>query len=474
MKAQLRVLTGGPAGTTHVFSKSEVVIGRHPQCDLQFDPLTDLQVSVRHAMLVRSGDRWIARDLQSSNGTFVNGYQITSDTQLDNTDQIRLGRDGPLMEFRLVHEGTRDTVRPQPAVPPPRATDSSQTPAIKAEGKRESKTEQRVRVEVARQTKRLRLGVMLLALVLVGVLAGARYVTYQQAKRADEEVAALQARIDSVLLVSSETIRQLEGQLSGLTAALQQSQRTARDLQNQLEVARASGNKEQIARLTTQLASVMTELSERQQAAEINYSDIRQANQFAIGLVFVQYENGETNTGTAFAIRSDATMVTNRHVLTGDGGNQRISRMAVQFAESEQVFPAHLIRLAPNANVDLALIKVDNITNAVAVISGINDRADTISTGAPLAVIGFPFGTELGLRPGTNRDIATTTLTPAILGQRRSDQWQVHGFGAPGASGSPIFDATGQLVAVLYGRPSGAENMILAIPAAVLTRFLDE
>ena len=145
-----------------------------------------------------------------------------------------------------------------------------------------------------------------------------------------------------------------------------------------------------------------------------------------------------------------------------------------QFAESEQVFPARLLRLSADSAVDLALIKVDRVQNTVPVVASINRRPDTIPSGAPLAVIGFPLGTELGLRPGTRRDIATTTLTPAILGQNRPNQWQVHGFGAPGASGSPIFDARGELVAVLYGRPEGTEQQILALPSTRLLAFLNQ
>ena len=63
MKIQLRIVTGGRADTTHVFSSDHVTIGRHPKSDLQFDPHTDLDVSTHHGALVRQGDRWMLRDL---------------------------------------------------------------------------------------------------------------------------------------------------------------------------------------------------------------------------------------------------------------------------------------------------------------------------------------------------------------------------------------------------------------------------
>ncbi|MCZ6735007.1 MAG: FHA domain-containing protein, partial [Planctomycetota bacterium] len=42
-------------------------------------PLTDSTVSRRHAELTPDDGKWFLRDLDSSNGTFVNGARITKD-----------------------------------------------------------------------------------------------------------------------------------------------------------------------------------------------------------------------------------------------------------------------------------------------------------------------------------------------------------------------------------------------------------
>jgi pSer/pThr/pTyr-binding forkhead associated (FHA) protein len=50
-----------------------LLIGRSPRCDLV---LGDPSVSRKHAELVREDDRWLVRDLSSTNGTRVNGWRI--------------------------------------------------------------------------------------------------------------------------------------------------------------------------------------------------------------------------------------------------------------------------------------------------------------------------------------------------------------------------------------------------------------
>lgn len=54
-------------------------------------PLTDKSVSRRHAELTPDDGRWLVRDLDSANGTFVNGQQIHQRVELRPGDQIRCG-----------------------------------------------------------------------------------------------------------------------------------------------------------------------------------------------------------------------------------------------------------------------------------------------------------------------------------------------------------------------------------------------
>jgi hypothetical protein len=51
----------------------ELLVGRHHTCDVV---IPDLTVSRRHARLVFRDGRWILRDLESKNGTTVNGLRV--------------------------------------------------------------------------------------------------------------------------------------------------------------------------------------------------------------------------------------------------------------------------------------------------------------------------------------------------------------------------------------------------------------
>jgi transcriptional regulator with GAF, ATPase, and Fis domain len=65
----------GPGGEECPVGESPVLVGRHPACDLCLD---SSRVSALHCMLVRVTDGVRILDLQSTNGTVVNGARIVS------------------------------------------------------------------------------------------------------------------------------------------------------------------------------------------------------------------------------------------------------------------------------------------------------------------------------------------------------------------------------------------------------------
>lgn len=57
----------------HVFEE-RAVIGRDPDCDIR---LASHSVSRRHALVEKTPNGWVVRDLGSANGTRVNGARVT-------------------------------------------------------------------------------------------------------------------------------------------------------------------------------------------------------------------------------------------------------------------------------------------------------------------------------------------------------------------------------------------------------------
>jgi FHA domain len=82
------VVTAGPEAGRRVELGQEVAIGRQ-DADLVVE---DPEVSRRHAVLRRSGGSVIVEDLDSTNGTFVNGERIRNPVTVGPGDQVRVGR----------------------------------------------------------------------------------------------------------------------------------------------------------------------------------------------------------------------------------------------------------------------------------------------------------------------------------------------------------------------------------------------
>jgi len=88
-------------------------------------------------------------------------------------------------------------------------------------------------------------------------------------------------------------------------------------------------------------------------------------------------------------------------------------------------------------------------------------------------VIGFPLGADLPMRSQGEQNLVRTTLTAGTVSKALRDLLQIDGYGAPGASGSPIFDASGALLGVLYGGEPGSNGRIVyAVPVPYVTALL--
>lgn len=83
----LYVLQGPDKGRTYQTPDEPTVIGRSSD-QIQ---LTDHSTSRRHAEIRPADDSWVLADLNSSNGTYLNGQRIVSPTELKHGDQIKVG-----------------------------------------------------------------------------------------------------------------------------------------------------------------------------------------------------------------------------------------------------------------------------------------------------------------------------------------------------------------------------------------------
>lgn len=67
---------------------ADVLLGRSLDCDCL---ISDPSVSRRHARIRYDGERWLVADLGSLNGTRLNGWRITEETEVRPGDRLSLG-----------------------------------------------------------------------------------------------------------------------------------------------------------------------------------------------------------------------------------------------------------------------------------------------------------------------------------------------------------------------------------------------
>src|SRR3989475_11010196 len=114
--AKLVVLSAGMTGRTYELKVDRTTIGRVEDNTFQ---IAEPSVSSHHCEILLRGSDVVVRDLNSTNGTYINGEKIT-ETVLKPGQVLRLGQ----IEMRLETDSTSSSVAPSttpstPSTPPP-------------------------------------------------------------------------------------------------------------------------------------------------------------------------------------------------------------------------------------------------------------------------------------------------------------------------------------------------------------------
>ena len=95
MIVKLLLKSGKKAGTVIPIGQTSFIIGRHPESDLRIDSKV---VSLRHCLITLANGYVLVSDLESSNGTYINGELIGSKHKVLNQDLLTIGT----FEFEFV------------------------------------------------------------------------------------------------------------------------------------------------------------------------------------------------------------------------------------------------------------------------------------------------------------------------------------------------------------------------------------
>jgi predicted component of type VI protein secretion system len=107
MPAQLLALSDGPS---ILLDKPILLLGRHPECDIQ---LNSRKVSRRHCCVAQVHDYLVVRDLGSTNGVRINGERVV-EGKLRSGDELTVGN----FRYRVAWDGS--DAQPPPNVEPPK------------------------------------------------------------------------------------------------------------------------------------------------------------------------------------------------------------------------------------------------------------------------------------------------------------------------------------------------------------------
>lgn len=432
MAIELRILTGSRGGLRERFDSRVISLGRHLQSDLRFDPNTDLDVSAKHAEIVQDaqGDYRI-RDSGSTNGTFLNGLRITEEEVLHDGDVIWLGAEGPQVEVHLSGSAAADGALP--------AT------AVRASGQRAS-TRERVRVAVSRERAWMRRVLAASLLVLVGGLAAAYWAGYRSMN-------AELADLFNLLAASESTSARLEQRLSSIgdTTFASALRRQNAELAARVHASKSGATAAQLEALRAEL---LQQQVMQQGLARLDLPTISQRNDAAIAFLATELD-GKPYGGTAFGITADGMLVTNRHNVISPVTGRPATRLAIKYANTDVLLHAHVVRIAPDTDVDVAIVQVEE-PGKYPVVAGIARSLGDVRVGSPVATIGFPHALDTPMQG----DTVKTSLTAGAVSKLLPGLLQIDAYASHGSSGSPVFDAHGWVIGVIYGGAAESEGRI--------------
>jgi pSer/pThr/pTyr-binding forkhead associated (FHA) protein/S1-C subfamily serine protease len=453
----------------------EIVVGRDAGCAIPLRTVVDTVVSKRHAVVTFDDAlKATISDAGSKNGTFVNGRQIREPAPLALGDRIMLGWHGPLFEVRALGvaslaEGQGAAYHPE--LQPPK-TLAGMLQVASGEARRPGGAGRAVRAwtrAMARQMAHESSALFrVAALATIVVLAALLVLGYRASARAS---AAAQAR-----LAAAE--RAFAAQLRSSNEAQRHAAVEIARLRREIAEARASSVPRAVvdsleARLRDAEGGGGAASAGPAAGPAADFSRVAADNQAAVGLVIVRYQT-DSVMGTGFVITPSGYLLTNGHVVQ-DPSRGRPRAIEIVMADTRTPLTADVVAISDIRDEDVAVLKVRNYHGAV--VRAIDWRGTGVRQGAPAALIGFPRGTQLAFDP---TGYVRTTMFAGIVAKATSEWIQFGGPSASGSSGSPVFNAAGQVIAVHYGAladsapEGGAPGLGFAIPIGRARRWLPQ
>jgi V8-like Glu-specific endopeptidase len=441
VKVVVEIVSGARAGQSLEFANAQTIrLGRHPSNDVAFDPERDRDASSRHAELRNEANMIWVYDLNSANGTKVNGRAVSGKALVPPGAEVELGDGGPRCKVVYQAPGAEGTVPPTmfkkgaaaPVAPLPVGTKvGARTVAMMI---------QDALNRSGGSNKRLQVVAVGLGVALFLTLAGV--------------VVAYKLRPPADVAIKREMVRVMEQQ------------------------SRASADER--AALQKKLDEMSARLAHTGGASG---SSIAKANHDSIFLVTVKTGAAEEGFCTAFAVKADR-LVTNAHCVAAaeDYKKRGGAIWVVQNGHPENRLPVERMRRITGFSLnsggitpDVGWLKVGGDKPLKSLVSlAPAGEYQQLGTGDLMFTYGFPGRLSDAAAPEATfveGVVGRITTIDGRVGDVKDTKLIQHSaFTSGGTSGSPIFDGVGHVVAVNTG--AYAEATAGAGSQAVVSRSL--
>ena len=451
-------------GEDLVAAGMEIVLGRSASCQLPLRTVADTVVSKRHAKITfdESGNAFLS-DLESRNGTYLNGEAVKSRESLRPGDRVMLGWQGPMFEVRQL--GSHALGEGEGAAYAPEREPRRSLGGMVAVAEGEARGSKRMRTGVfvkalARQiatesSPGLRAGLVIAFMVLIGAVFLLWRQGIERAAQNDARILQAEARMAEHDRRADSVQQAASLQLAGLRAELDAARRNAVSRQVVDSLERQLRAQEALARVNPGAPAAAS-------ATPFDFTAVARDNSRAVGLVIVRF-GADSSMGSGFVITPSGFMVTCRHVIS-EGREPR--QVVVVMAESNVVLPADVVSISTASNQDIAVLKIRNYRGGV--VRAIDWLGSGAQQGAQAAVLGFPFGTRLAL--DQSGMVHSTIFGGLIAGV--GDWIRFSGSTYGGVSGSPVFNASGEVISVHFGAATEGTGLGVSVPMSKVRRWL--
>src|SRR6266568_1999229 len=463
------------SGRRHEARGVRIRLGRGRECEVRLAEAPDVVSRVHAELTVGSSGALAVHDAGSKNGSFVNDERVTEPLPIRLGDRIALGRGGPVLIVEGLGTSPQMPVARPPVAPGQRTVRGLIRQALaqardeRRRGKRGSTAFLRaVAAEVGKDSRHKLRWLSGVAMVLVLLLGGALYGVYwllssqveqtEQERRTAEDSA--QARTAELRAALDRAQQALMAQLAAGEARRVAAQNDVQRLRDELAAAErrapSQATVDSLRRAVTAAEQQTRSLDAKMRAIRASdFATIAQQNQAAVGLITASFGRDYYN-GTGFVITPDGYMLTNWHVVA-DSQHPRADTVWVIMADQSQARYADVIAISQDR--DIAVIKLRGYQGPY--LTAIDWSGTKARQGEPAALIGYPAGSGFAR---LRSSVVRTSMTAGIVSRATEDVIQFDGMTIGGSSGSPLFNASGEVIAIHRAGLPQAPGFALSVP----------